>query len=76
MAAGSESQQLTDEQIGQLAKVISEQNMEFLADEYLELKYETVISCRRMAEMDPEAFNREIIKRWRNRNPGNSRQVR
>ena len=75
MSTGVESEQLTDEQIRCLAKVVSASDMEFIAYLYLELEYKTVVSCQRMAERDPEAFNSEIIKQWRNRNPDNFRQV-
>ena len=76
MAAGSVSEQLTDEQIRRLAEVVSDSHMEAIAYEYLELEYETVANFRRIAERDPKAFNSQIIKRWRNRTPDSSGQVR
>ena len=70
MAASGEPRQLTNKQIVRLAASISVCNMEIIAEGYLDINEETLKSLRHEHRENPEAFNRDIIKRWAYMNPG------
>ena len=69
MATGEDSGQLTRRHIVRLASAISADSMEAIAEGYMDINRETVNNIRR-DETNSEAFNREIIRYWANKNPG------
>ena len=58
---------LTNRQIQQLAAAISQGDMESIALGYLNIDNSIVKNMKR--EETGEAFNREVIYHWRNKNP-------
>ena len=74
MASGRRSEQLTNRQIVRLAAAISVDNMASIAEGYMDIAPETVKYIRRDASNSGE-FNREIIRYWMNKNPGNQVEV-
>ena len=58
---------LTPKQIVRLASAISADNMESIAEGYLDLSPETIKNIRRDAS-NSEAFNRDVIRHWANKN--------
>ena len=76
MATGGD-RSLTPSEIAELAAAISSTSMETIANRYLGLKPETLVSLRDEQRGNIEAFNRDIIQRWANMNSGaDQRQVR
>ena len=69
MATGRNSI-LSDRKIVQLAPAIAAKDMKTIAEGYLDIAPETVKNIDDEKRGDAEAFNREIIRYWRNRNPG------
>ena len=68
---------LTTAQRTHLAREISCQNMESIALGYLGFDQEVIDSLKKAHTENTEAFNREILYRWANQNPGNDQvQVR
>ena len=61
---------LTDKQIVHLAKIIPNDEMEPLAEEYLDIKHESVMSTESKYRYDPEKFKREVLREWRNTTQG------
>ena len=57
---------LTNRQIQRLAASISRHDMESIAMGYLNISHEKIKSCR---GEETEAFNREMMVLWANRNP-------
>ena len=74
MATNEDRSQLTRRQIVRLASAISADNMESVAEGYLDIDHETIKNIRRDAS-NSEAFNRDIIRYWSNKNPDNQVQV-
>ena len=74
MATGGNPEQLTNRQIVRLAAAISADKMTSIAEGYMDIDNETVKNIRRN-EGDSEAFNREIIRYWMNKNPDNQVEV-
>ena len=74
MTSNRDNQQLTPRQIVRLASAISADNMESIVEGYLDITPETVKNTRRDASSS-EAFNRDIIKYWRNKNSEDQVQV-
>ena len=77
MATGGrkgDSGQLTQKQIVRLAAAISADNMESIAEGYLDVTPETVKNIRRDAS-NAEAFNRDILRHWMYKNPDSQMQV-
>ena len=66
--------QLTQEQIVRLAAAISADAMKSIAEGYMDIEPETVKNIERDTR-NSEAFNREIIRYWRNKNPENHVEV-
>ena len=64
---------LTNRQIQRLAAAISRNKMESIAMGYLDISHEKIKSSR---GEETEAFNREMIVLWSNRNPKNQVMVR
>ena len=58
---------LTPKQIVRLASAISADNMESVAEGYLDIAPETINNIRRDAS-NSEAFNRDVIRYWANKN--------
>ena len=58
---------LTPKQIVRLASAISADNMECIAEGYLDLSPENIKNIRRDAS-NSEAFNRDVIRHWANKN--------
>ena len=50
--------------------------MESIAEGYLDISRVTVGNIRRENQGNPEAFNRDIIHHWANKNPENQVKVR
>ena len=76
MATGGEDPgQLTRKQIVRLAASISADNMQSIAEGYMDISPETIKNIRRDAS-NAEAFNRDVIRHWANKNPDNQVQVR
>ena len=67
MASGEEGQ-LTNNQIVHLARFISSQNMESIALGYLDIEDPVIKNIKHENRDNAEAFNREIIRNWRQRN--------
>ena len=68
---------LTTAQKARLAQKISYQSMESIALAYLGFDQEVIDSLKIAHRENMEAFNREILHRWTNQNPGNDQvQVR
>ena len=59
---------LTNRQIQRLGAAISRHDMESIAMGYLNISHEKIKSCR---GEETEAFNRDMIVLWANRNPKN-----
>ena len=74
MATGSKPDQLTRRQIVRLASAISADNMESIAEGYLDISPEALKNIRRDAS-NSEAFSRDIIRHWAYRNPENQVEV-
>ena len=70
MATSEEPRQLTNLQMVLLGRAISSHNMESIALGYLKFDEETLKSLRYEHRENPEAFDRDILKRWAYRNPG------
>ena len=63
--------QVTQRQIVRLAAAISADKMAAIAEGYLGISDETIKNTERDTR-NSEAFNREILKYWINKNPGPS----
>ena len=68
-------QELTRKQIVRLASAISADNMASIAEGYMDIDDATIKNLQYENKCNAEAFNREIIKRWKNQNPGNQVEV-
>ena len=75
MATVGNSDQLTNNQIVRLAATISANNMAAIAEGYMDISSETIKNKKYENKDDAEAFNREIIRYWMNKNPGNQVEV-
>ena len=60
---------ITPRQIVRLAAAISADNMAAIAEGYMDISDETIKNIRRDTS-NSEAFNREILKYWINKNSG------
>ena len=67
MATGEEWR-LTTSDIANLAAAIADRNMETIAERYLGIELETVLSLKDEHRGNWEAFNREIIRIWSYKN--------
>ena len=75
MATGkNDPDQLSRRQIVRLAAAISTDNMESIAEGYLDISPETVKNIRRDTS-NSEAFNRDVIGYWCHKNLDNQVQV-
>ena len=72
--SGEPAGHVTRKQIVRLAAAISADNMESIAEGYMDMDNETVKNIRRDAS-NSEAFNRDVIRYWTNKNSGPS-QIR
>ena len=61
---------LSTRHIAQLAPVISDTDMETIALGYLGVKEEMVKQLRQENKDQSEAFNRAVLTKWKNMNPG------
>ena len=75
MATGGNTDQLTNNQIVRLAATISANNMAAIAEGYMDISSETIKNKKYENKDDAEAFSREIIRYWMNRNPNNQVEV-
>ena len=66
-----EQGRLTNAEIVPLAREISCQNMESIALGYLGFDQDVIDSLKIAPRENMEAFNRAILRRWANQNPGN-----
>ena len=64
------SGQLTNRQYVQLGRAISSPDMESIALGYLNVDLMIIKSKQFEHRGNSEAFNRDILRRWANRNPG------
>ena len=75
MASAEDSGQLTQKQIVRLAAAISVDNMASIAEGYMDISDETIKNTWRENQGKAQAFNRDIIKYWANKNPEDQIQV-
>ena len=75
MATGVNDGQLTNRQLVRLAASISGDNMESIAEGYLDISPETIKNLKAVNRHNSEAFNREILRTWISKNSENPRQV-
>ena len=68
MATGGDNQ-LTNNQIVRLARIISSRDMESIALGYLEIDDPKIKNIKHENRDNMEAFNREIIRHWMHKNP-------
>ena len=68
--ASSQRGELSGSQIVRLAKEISTQAMESFAEGYLEIRDTTIKSLKEQHKNNMEAFNRDLIRTWTYKNPG------
>ena len=76
MAAGKESQQLTENQIVRLSAVISRKAMKGIALGYMGIDDLSLENIEVSNREDHEGFKREVIRNWGYRHPENQIQVR
>ena len=69
-----EGGQLTESQIAHLAQAIYSNNMESIALAHLGEKSETIKNLKTQHRDNIEAFNRDLIRNWMYRNPGNDQK--
>ena len=74
MATEVTSGPLTRRQVVRLAAAISADNMESIAEGYMDINDVTIKNIRRDAS-NSEAFNRDVIRHWANKHPENQAQV-
>ena len=74
MATEGTSRPLTRRQIVRLGATISADNMESIAEGYMDIDDVTIKNIRRDAS-NSEAFNRDVIRHWANKHPENQVQV-
>ena len=67
---------VTPQQIVRLAAAISADNMASIAEGYMDIDDTTIKNLQYENRGKAEAFNREMIRHWANRNPDNQVQVR
>ena len=75
MATGGASEQLTGGQIARLAAAISGRDIGVIAEGYMNISSETVKNLLYENRGDTEAYNRHIIRTWRNKNPEHQVEV-
>ena len=75
MATKQTSVQLTGEQVVSLAAAIPVDEMRAIAEGYMGISEATVKNLLYENIGQAEAFNREIIRIWANKNPENQTQV-
>ena len=75
MASGGNSEQLTSRQIVRLAAAISANDMAAIAEGYMDISGEEIRNKKYENKDDAQAFNREIIRYWRKKNPENQVEV-
>ena len=68
-------QELTRKQIVRLASAISANNMAAIAEGYMDIDDVTIKNLQYENKDNAEAFNREVIKLWKNQNPDDQIQV-
>ena len=68
--ASNQHGELSGTQIVRLGKEISTQAMESLAEGYLEISDARIKSLKEQHKNNVDAFNRELIRNWGQRNPG------
>ena len=69
-----DKKQLTQKQIVRLGASISADSMAAIAEGYMDISDETIKNIK-SENKKAEAFNREIIKIWRNKNPDDQLKV-
>ena len=75
MASKDKKRSLTPRQIVRLASAISTDNMESIAEGYLDISPETIKNIR-CDSSNSEAFNRHVIRHWTYKNPEDQVQVK
>ena len=70
MATSEKKGYLTPRQIVRLAAAISANNMAAIAEGYMDISDETIKNKKYENKDSAEAFNREILKYWKNMNCG------
>ena len=76
MATGGDLGILSPCQIVRLGAVISTDDMEAIAEGYMNITDETIKNLRYENRGKAQAFNRAVIKQWANMNPKHQVQVR
>ena len=69
MASAEESGHLTRKQMVRLGAAVSADDMESIAEGYMDIDDATIRNIRRDAS-NSEAFNRDVIRYWANKNSG------
>ena len=69
VASVAQISKLSDQEIEGLSEVIVTKHMATIAIKYLGLPQETVENLRSTRHGDSTAFNRDVLVRWRNKNP-------
>ena len=75
MASKVNRGRLTQLQIVRLAAKIEAKNMPAIAEDYIHISSETIKNKKYENKDDAEAFNREILRFWANRNQENQVHV-
>ena len=70
MASGGSPDQLTRKQIVRLATAISADNMAAIAEGYMDIETETVKNLQYENRDKAQAFTRDVIRLWTNKNSG------
>ena len=75
MASTTDPGELTNRQIARLARTISADSMESIAEGYMDIDDATIRNLQYENKDKAEAFNRSIIKHWKNMNPDDQVKV-
>ena len=75
MATAEKLEQLINRQIIRLGASISSNDMEAIAEGYMNIDVGTIKNLRDENQRDAQAFNRDIIRHWACKNPENQVQV-
>ena len=75
MLSKEKSDQLTPRQIVRLAAAIPINNMVAIAEGFMDISDTTIKNLQYVYRHNAEAFNREVIKYWANKNPVDQVQV-
>ena len=75
MATAEPAGPLTARQIVRLAAAVSAKSMAAIAEGYMDISDETIKNHQLENKDNVQAFNRAVIKHWRNKNSGDQVKV-